>query len=135
MRPAVADIARQQSHWVEPLSVRYRGRDVLGCIGLTNHPQGQVRMLVNTLDLGMNPQQAVDAVRFRVAMTTDDVQPDHMIPWQVAYELAARGHRFGDPTAFKGAAQMVRTHRGEAGVGPCLEAGVDHRLDGVALGW
>jgi gamma-glutamyltranspeptidase/glutathione hydrolase len=108
---------------------------LLGCIGLNNHPQGQVQMLVNTLDLGMNPQQAVDAARFRVVMTTDEVQLDHGIPEQVAYELAARGHRLGDPTAFKGAAQMVRIHRGEAGVGPCLEAGVDHRLDGVALGW
>lgn len=108
---------------------------LMGCIGLNNHPQGQVQMLVNTLDLGMNPQQAVDAARFRVVMTTDEVQLDHGIPEQVAYDLAARGHRLGDPTAFKGAAQMVRIHRGEAGVGPCLESGVDHRLDGVALGW
>lgn len=108
---------------------------VLGCIGLNNHPQGQVQMLVNSLDLGMNPQQAVDAARFRVAMTTDEVQLDHGVPEPVAYELSARGHRLGDPTAFKGAAQMVRIHRGEAGIGPCLESGVDHRLDGVALGW
>jgi gamma-glutamyltranspeptidase/glutathione hydrolase len=108
---------------------------VLGCIGLNNHPQGQVQMLVNALDLGMNPQQAVDAARFRVVMTTAEVQLDHGIPEQVAYELSARGHRLGDPTAFKGAAQMVRVHRGEAGIGPCLESGVDHRLDGVALGW
>jgi gamma-glutamyltranspeptidase/glutathione hydrolase len=108
---------------------------LLGCIGLNNHPQGQVQMLVNALDLGMNPQQAVDAARFRVVMTTDEVQLDHGVPEQVAYELSARGHRLGDPTAFKGAAQMVRIHRGEAGIGPCLESGVDHRLDGVALGW
>jgi len=83
----------------------------------------------------MNPQQAVDAARFRVVMTTDEVQLDAGISEQVAAELVARGHRLGDPTAFKGAAQMVRIHRGEAGVGPCLESGVDHRLDGVALGW
>jgi gamma-glutamyltranspeptidase/glutathione hydrolase len=108
---------------------------VLGCIGLNNHPQGQVQMLVNTLDLGMNPQQSVDAARFRIVMTSDEVQLDHRIPEQVASELAARGHKLGDPTAFKGAAQMVRIHRGEAGVGPCLESGVDHRLDGLALGW
>ena len=49
--------------------------------------------------------------------------------------FVAFAHRLGDPTAFKGAAQMVRIHRGEAGVGPCLESGVDHRLDGMALGW
>jgi len=107
---------------------------LLGCIGLNNHPQGQVQLLVNTLDLGMNAQQAVDAPRFRVVMTTDEVQLDHGIAEQVAFELAARGHRLGNPTAFKGAAQLLRIHRGEAGVGPCLEAGVDHRLDGVALG-
>ena len=108
---------------------------VLGCIGLNNHPQGQVQTLVNVLDLGLNPQQAVDAARFRVVMTTDEVQLDAAIPPEVGRELVARGHRLGDPTAFKGAAQMVRIHRGEAGVGPCLETGVDHRLDAVALGW
>jgi gamma-glutamyltranspeptidase/glutathione hydrolase len=108
---------------------------ILGCIGLNNHPQGQVQLLADALDLGMNPQQACDAPRFRVVMTTDEVQLDTAFPDQVGAELAARGHRLGDPQAFKGAAQMVRIHRGEAGVGPCLESGVDHRLDGVALGW
>lgn len=108
---------------------------LLGCIGLNNHPQGQVQLLVDALDLGMNPQQACDAPRFRVVMTTEEVQLDAGFPEQVAAELAARGHRLGDPQAFKGATQMVRWHRGEAGVGPCLESGVDHRLDGVALGW
>lgn len=92
-------------------------------------------MLVNALDRGMNPQQAVDATRFRVVITANELQLDAGIPEQVAAELAARGHRLGDPLAFKGVAQMVRIHRGEAGVGPCLESGVDHRLDGVALGW
>ena len=128
---------RRPRHTILPGMVLRNGLPefVLGCIGLNNHPQGQVQMLVNTLDLGMNPQQAVDAARFRIVMTSDEVQLDHGIPEQVAYELAARGHTLGDPTAFKGAAQMVRIHRGEAGVGPCLESGVDHRLDGVALGW
>ena len=107
---------------------------LLGCIGLNNHPQGQVQLLVDALDLGLNPQQACDAPRFRVVMTSDEVQLDASIPEQVQAELAARGHRLGDPTAFKGATQMVRIHRGKAGVGPCLESGVDHRLDGVALG-
>jgi gamma-glutamyltranspeptidase/glutathione hydrolase len=107
---------------------------LLGCIGLNNHPQGQVQLLVDTLDLGMNPQQACDAPRFRVVMTSDEVQLDTSFPDQVGAELAARGHRLGDPQAFKGATQMVRIHRGASGVGPCLESGVDHRLDGVALG-
>jgi gamma-glutamyltranspeptidase len=68
-------------------------------------------------------------------MTNDEVQLDAAIPPDVQRDLAARGHTLGDPKAFKGAAQIVRIHRGEAGVGPCIESGVDHRLDGVALGW
>ena len=108
---------------------------VLGCIGLNNHPQGQVQALVNAVDLGMNPQQAVDAPRFRVVMTTNEVQLDPGIPQQVGYDLAARGHHLGNPYDFKGAIQMVRIHRGANGIGPCLETGVDSRMDGVALGW
>lgn len=108
---------------------------ITGCIGANNHPQGQVQGLVNALDLGMNMQRAVDAPRFRVVMTNDEVQLDAAIPQEVQRDLAARGHRLGDAKAFKGASQMVRIHRGEGGVGPCLEAGADHRLDGVALGW
>jgi gamma-glutamyltranspeptidase/glutathione hydrolase len=108
---------------------------MLGCVGANNHPQGQLQTLVNTLDLGMNPQQSVDAPRFRVVMTNDEVQLDTAIPDEVRRDLVARGHRAGDPKEFRGAAQMVRIHRGENGVGPCLESGVDHRLDGVAIGW
>lgn len=128
---------RRPRHTILPGMVLRAGEPefVLGCVGLNNHPQGQVQLLVNALDRGMNPQQACDAPRFRVVMTTDELQLDAGIPEQVAMELAARGHRLGDPTAFKGATQMVRIHRGEAAVGPALESGVDHRLDGVALGW
>jgi gamma-glutamyltranspeptidase/glutathione hydrolase len=135
--PNVVGPGRRPRHTILPGLVLCDGLPefVLGCIGLNNHPQGQVQLLVDVLDLGMNPQQAVDAPRFRVVMTTDELQLDAGIPQPVVAELAARGHRVGDPDAFKGAAQMVRIHGGEAGVGPCLEAGVDHRLDGVALGW
>lgn len=135
--PNVLRPGRRPRHTILPGMVLRDGvpEFLLGCIGLNNHPQGQVQLLVDALDLGLNPQQACDAPRFRVVMTSDEVQLDSSIPEQVQAELAARGHRLGDPTAFKGAAQMVRIHRGKAGVGPCLEAGVDHRLDGVALGW
>ena len=90
---------------------------------------------MNVLDLGMNPQQALDAPRFRVLMTNDVVLLEDAFPESVRHDLEARGHQLGQDFAYTGAAQMVRVHRGENGIGPCLESGVDHRLDGVALGW
>jgi gamma-glutamyltranspeptidase/glutathione hydrolase len=128
---------KRPRHSILPGLVLRDGRPefVLGCVGANNHPQGQVQSLVNAIDLGMNTQQAVDAPRFRVVMTNDEVELDADLPEGVARDLAARGHRLGNPKEFKGAAQMVRIHGGEDGTGPCLETGVDHRLDGVALGW
>ncbi|MFN5756488.1 MAG: gamma-glutamyltransferase family protein [Planctomycetia bacterium] len=132
---------RRPRHTILPGMVLRDGEPeyLLGCIGLNNHPQGQVQLLIDALDLGMNPQEACDAPRFRVVMNTDEVQLDETFPEQIGKELAARGHRLGDSQAFKGATQMLRIHqgtrRGTGGVGPCLESGVDHRLDGVALGW
>jgi gamma-glutamyltranspeptidase/glutathione hydrolase len=124
-------------HSILPGLVMRNGRPafLLGCIGANNHPQGQVQTMVNGLELGMNPQQAVDAPRFRVVMTNDQVSLEAEFPESVRQDLAARGHRLGTAPDFMGAAQMVRIHRGEDGIGPCLECGVDHRLDGVALGW
>ena len=135
--PNALAAGKRPRHTILPGMVLRDGQPefLMGCVGANNHPQGQLQGLVNVLDLGMNTQQAMDAPRFRVVMTNDQVQLDADIPQDVQRDLAARGHALGDPKAFKGAAQMVRIHRGEAGVGPCLESGVDHRLDGVGLGW
>ncbi len=135
--PNAMAAGRRPRHTILPGIVLQDGQPefLTGCVGANNHPQGTLQMLVNALDLGMNAQQAVDAARFRVIMDNDDVQFDAAIPEAVVRDLVARGHRPGNPKDFRGAAQMVRIHRGEGGVGPCLESGVDHRLDGVALGW
>ena len=108
---------------------------MLGCVGGNNHPQGQLQSLVNVLDLGMNAQQALDAPRFRVLMHNDVVLLEDAFAQSVRRDLEARGHQLGQEFAYTGAAQMVRIHRGEDGIGPCIESGVDHRLDGVTLGW
>lgn len=111
---------------------------VMGVIGGNAHPQGLTQILVNALDLGMNPQQAVDAPRFKLIMQSGAVHIDPQINLEVGNELIARGHQLGDSygfVGFKGAAQMVRIHRDDQGQCTSLEAGVDHRLDGVALGF
>jgi gamma-glutamyltranspeptidase/glutathione hydrolase len=111
---------------------------LMGVIGGNAHPQGLTQILVNTLDLGMNPQQAVDAPRFKLIMQSGAVHIDPQFSLDVGNELVARGHQLGDSygfAGFKGAAQMLRIHRDASGQCTSLEAGVDHRLDGVALGF
>jgi len=66
-------------------------------------------------------------------------------PTVVLPEQVAEGQCQGSPQAqlgdcygfvgFKGVAQMLRIHRDAKGHCTSLEAGVDHRLDGVALGF
>jgi gamma-glutamyltranspeptidase/glutathione hydrolase len=110
----------------------------MGVIGGNAHPQGLTQILVNALDLGMNPQQAVDAPRFKLIMQSGAVHIDPKFNPDVGHELVARGHQLGDSygfASFKGAAQMLRIHRDATGQCTSLEAGVDHRLDGVALGF
>lgn len=128
---------RRPRHSILPGLVLRGGQPefLVGCIGQNNHPQGQIQSLINVLDLGMNPQQAVDAPRFRVVMANDQVHLEASFPESLSRDLQARGHQISRGADFMGAAQMVRIHRGDTGIGPCLESGVDHRLDGVALGW
>jgi gamma-glutamyltranspeptidase/glutathione hydrolase len=111
---------------------------LMGVIGGNAHPQGLTQILVNALELGMNPQQAVDAPRFKLIMQSGAVHIDPQFSLEVGNELVARGHQLGDSygfVSFKGAAQMLRIHRDASGQCTSLEAGVDHRLDGVALGF
>ena len=111
---------------------------LMGVIGGNAHPQGLTQILVNALDRGMNPQQAVDAPRFKLIMQSGAVHIDPQFSLEVGNELVTRGHQLGDSygfASFKGAAQMLRIHRDASGQCTSLEAGVDHRLDGVALGF
>jgi gamma-glutamyltranspeptidase/glutathione hydrolase len=111
---------------------------LMGVIGGNAHPQGLTQILVNALDLGMNPQQAVDAPRFKLIMQSGAVHIDPQFHPEVGLALAGRGHQLGDSygfASFKGGAQMLRIHRDGTGQCTSLEAGVDHRLDGVALGF
>jgi gamma-glutamyltranspeptidase/glutathione hydrolase len=111
---------------------------VMGVIGGNAHPQGLTQILVNALDLGMNPQQAVDAPRFKLIMQSGAVHFYPMLTPRGGQSRGPHGHQLGDSygfVGFKGGAQMVRLHRDAAGQCTSLEAGVDHRLDGVALGF
>ena len=59
---------KRPRHSILP-SMLFRGDDLhmtFGCMGANMQPQGQVQILLNVIDRGMNPQEAIDASRVRV---------------------------------------------------------------------
>lgn len=115
-----------------------------GVMGGYMQPQGHFQMLVNLLDLGMAPQQALDMPRWQVAVQREGLgapERDSLVlmeeGWSFATlsELARRGHRLAPVDGFRrgafGGGQIILRDPA-TGV---LTAGSDPRKDGCAVGW
>ncbi len=117
---------------------------VFGVMGGFMQPQGHIQVLVNMLDLGMSPQQALDMPRWMLHVQGGGMgaqEPGGLLlieeGWSFATlaELARRGHRllpvdgFGRGT-FGGGQIIMRDP--QSGV---LVAGSDPRKDGCAVGF
>lgn len=63
-----------------------------GVMGAFMQPQGQVEVLVNTIDYHMNPQEALDAPRIQW-LQNKDIQLERTVDPAIAQALAARGHQ------------------------------------------
>ncbi len=116
----------------------------LGVMGGYMQPQGHFQMLVNMLDLGMTPQQALDMPRWALVGPGDELgagQPGGLLRveegWRFATlaELARRGHHLLPVDGFGrgvfGGGQIILRDP-DSGV---LMAGSDPRRDGCAVGW
>lgn len=115
-----------------------------GVMGGFMQPQGHLQMLVNMLDLGMSPQQALDMPRWQLADPPAGLGADGpgglvLVEegWSFATlaELARRGHRIVPVDGFErgvfgGGQIIVRDAR--SGV---LIGGSDPRKDGCAAGY
>ncbi len=108
-----------------------------GVMGGFMQPQGHVQVIVNTVDYGMNPQEALDAPRFFIVDGTSGgkVLLEEGISMEAVSRLAAMGHDVEPASGWTrvrfGKGQMI--HRDpETGV---LTAGSDPRGDGCAIGW
>ncbi|KAF7643095.1 hypothetical protein LDENG_00245170 [Lucifuga dentata] len=84
-----------------PESQKPRLLAALGVMGAFMQPQGHVQVLLNMLEFGMNPQQALDAPRVYVHY---DHKTDHWlvnleegVDQEVAEELRRRGHKVNWP--------------------------------------
>ncbi|KAJ6669425.1 hypothetical protein lerEdw1_008234 [Lerista edwardsae] len=128
-----------------------------GVMGGFMQPQGHVQVLLNMLEFGMNPQEALDAARFYVeyckkrsgCLHTRDkwsIYLEDGIPQYVEEELRAKGHAFllsvtGHRRRMFGRGQIITKgdwwrHWGMLSFSnSVLWAGSDPRADGCALGY
>ncbi|MEE4175790.1 MAG: gamma-glutamyltransferase [Xanthomonadales bacterium] len=116
-------------HTIIPAFVTRDGEPWLsyGVMSGSMQPQGHVQVLLNLVEFGMDPQEAVDAARFR-HLNGKRVAVENLHP-EVAASLAELGHELVVPTgiAFGGAQAILKLERGWA-------AGSDPRKDGMAAG-
>jgi gamma-glutamyltranspeptidase/glutathione hydrolase len=104
-----------------------------GVMGGFMQPQGHLQMLVNMLDFGMNPQEALDAPRFELLnpyLDQNVVALEH--DRETRAQLAAIGHRVSEEPhsgGFGGGQIIVVDEHG------VRHAGSDPRKDGCALAY
>ena len=99
-----------------------------GVMGAAMQPQGHVQVLLNMLLFGQDPQQAVDAARFR-HMSGVSVLLEPPVGSDVRAALGALGHDVDTAGigSFGGAQVVMKLAQGWA-------AGSDPRKDGMATG-
>ncbi len=108
-----------------------------GVMGGFNQPQGHVQVLINLIDFGMNPQEALDAPRFTIrgGRSASEVFLEDEIPELTVTTLREYGHNI---TTVSGASRMmfgrgqIITRNPASGV---LCGGSSPRADGTAIGW
>lgn len=104
-----------------------------GVMGGFMQPQGHLQVICNLTDFGMEPQQALNALRFQVIGDTTLIE-EGLAP-EVVSGLQGRGHNLqqirGHARVGMGGGQIIRRHP-ESGV---LWAGSEPRKDGCAVGY
>ena len=87
--------------------------------------------MLNVLDFGMNPQEAVDAPRFHHQWLPDAIHYErHGLSADTREALAAKGHQLKE-IGSQGVAQAILVNAKEG----LLEGGCDRRApDGAAIG-
>jgi gamma-glutamyltranspeptidase/glutathione hydrolase len=97
-----------------------------GVMGGSMQPQGHVQLVLNMLEFGMDPQEAVDAARFRhrggLRVSIENLTPE------LRLALESMGHAPGGNTAYGGAQVVIRLPGGG------YAGASDARKDGLAIG-
>lgn len=122
---------KRPMHTIIP-GLAFRGGELWACFGVMGadyQPVGQVHLLTNLVDYGMDPQAALDSPR--VMAYPQDLLVERGVAPQVRAALAAKGHRVVETDVPHGGGQCILVdHRRNLLIG-----GSDPRKDGIALGW
>ncbi len=100
-----------------------------GVMGGDMQPQGQVQVLMNLLEFGMNIQEAGEAPRFR--HVGNEVALESEISSRTVLELLDKGHKIICAADFFGGFQGIRIDTDT----DLLQGGSDPRKDGCAIGY
>ena len=133
--PNVVGPGRRVDFVVAPTQTLRDGRFLLsmGTPGGYGIHQTTTQMLVHALDFGMNPQQAIDAPRFKCSPGRE-IEMEERFPRHVRAALEARGHEVKVVDAWwmgVGGAHAI-SYGGDQRV---FQGGADPRRDGHAAGW
>jgi gamma-glutamyltranspeptidase / glutathione hydrolase len=122
---------KRPMHTIIPALAKQDGRPVLGFGVMGGHyqPVGQVHVLTNLLDFGLDPQAAIDAPR--AFAHGGELQVERGIPAATAEALARLGHRVVPTDKPLGGGQMIMIDHARG----VLLGGSDPRKDGLALGY
>lgn len=102
-----------------------------GVMGAFMQPQGQVQVIMNTIDFHMNPQDALDAYRWQwIGDKTIEIEPD--FPNNLALQLMEKGHNIvrAIDISHMGRGQII--WRDKDGI---LCGGTESRTDGSIAAW
>ncbi len=135
---------RRPFHTIIPALVTHDGKPwfVFGVMGGDMQPQGQVEVLCNMIDFGMNVQQAGEAPRLEhvgsatptgrpAAASGGTVEAEPGIPDTVLAELTRRGHRVKRVRVNGGGYQGILIDP----LTNVLQGGSEARKDGCAVGY
>ena len=105
-----------------------------GVMGTVQQAQGQLQMLVNMIDFGLDPQEALNAPRFSYRPVEGVIGLESIVSGMVEYELRSKGHKteiHGPHPLYFGGGQIIERDS-ETDV---LRGGSEPRNDGCAVGW
>ena len=125
---------KKSYHTIIPGFLMKDGKPVgpFGVMGGFMQPQGQVQVMMNTIDFGMNPQAALDAPRWQW-VGGKNIEVEAEFPAEIVEELRARGHevRVVDDSIDFGRGEIIWRNP-ETGV---LTGATEPRADGTVAVW